>query len=47
MTVGEWLTPDMTSLRERGLVVDIEVSDDPETAEDEMVEAAAGLLLAQ
>lgn len=47
VTVGEWLTPNMTSLREKGLVVDIEVSDDPETAEDEMVEAAAGLLLAQ
>lgn len=47
VTVGEWLTPNETSLRDGGLEVDIEVTDDPETPEDEVLNAAIRQLLGQ
>ena len=47
VTVARWLTPLGTTISETGLTPDIEVDDDPETVEDEVLEAAAEALRAQ
>jgi len=47
VTTGEWLTPAEVSLRGGGLVPDIEVEDDPDTPEDEVLEAGIKALLGE
>ena len=44
VTVGEWLTPSGTSLREGGLEPDIEAEDDSATPEDEQLQRALEIL---
>lgn len=44
ITTARWLTPAGTWLNEEGLEPDIEVSDDPETEEDEQLQRAIQLL---
>lgn len=39
VTIGEWLTPNGTSLRESGLAPDKEITDNPDTEIDEILEA--------
>jgi len=45
VTVARWLTPDGISISHEGLIPDVEVEYDPDTTEDEQLEAAAKLLL--
>lgn len=44
ITVARWLTPNRFWVNDGGIVPDIEVEDDPETEEDEELEAAINLL---
>lgn len=44
VTVARWLTPEGVSISESGLTPDVEVADDPETPEDEQLEAALEFL---
>lgn len=45
VTVARWLTPNGLSISKEGLIPDIEIAYDPETTEDEQLEAAVDLLL--
>ena len=45
VTVARWLTPNGISISKQGLIPDIEVAYDPDTVEDEQLEAAVNLLL--
>ncbi len=47
ITVAQWLTPDGKSITKDGIEPDVEVEDDPETEEDEVLEAAAKALKAK
>jgi len=45
VTVARWLTPNGISISHEGLIPDVEIAYDPETDEDEQLEAAVDLLL--
>jgi carboxyl-terminal processing protease len=45
ITVAEWLTPEGNSISEEGIDPDVDVEDDPETAADEVLDAAVRDLL--
>ena len=45
VTIARWLTPNGTSISHEGLIPDLEVAYDPETTQDEQLEAAVKLLL--
>lgn len=45
VTVARWLTPNGVSISKEGLIPDVEVEYDPDTTEDEQLEAAVDLLL--
>lgn len=47
VTVARWLTPNGISISHEGLIPDIEVEYDPDTTEDEQLEAAVELLLSR
>jgi carboxyl-terminal processing protease len=47
ITIAEWLTPEGRSISENGIEPDVEVEDDPDTAEDEVVEVAVEALRAR
>ena len=44
VTVAEWLTPSGDPIGKEGIAVDIEISDDPETEADEVVQRAVAEL---
>ena len=47
MTIARWRSPNGEWYHERGVAPQIEASDDPATETDELVQAAADILLAK